>query len=144
MSATAKQCTCGSLRSRTDGVFSSVGLDGLAHKVSCNAISGNDILPCDECGQPKPRSQYHTAHDCVWYLKSQRRANRRSKPTDPWANMHRECWIGLRHVRDHEPPGSPLVRDLLMARGLIEWVPGGTRCRLTESGRKAMNERDRH
>ncbi len=35
-------------------------------------LSGDDIIPCYECGAPKPRCQYHTPHDCVRYLKSER------------------------------------------------------------------------
>lgn len=39
--------------------------------MTTETISGDDIVPCDECGEPKPRARYHTAHDCVRYLRRQ-------------------------------------------------------------------------
>jgi hypothetical protein len=46
----------------------------------------------------------------------------------------------LRRVRDGELPGGPGLRDLLIERGLIEWVPGESGLRLTASGVRAIQK----
>ena len=56
-------------------------------------------------------------------------------------NMHPTLWTALRRVSDGDAPGSPELRDALMKRGLIEWVPGQSGLRPTEGGVRAIRER---
>jgi hypothetical protein len=67
-----EHCTCGTTRHKTGGVYECLGLDGLAHRVTCWSISGDDILPCNECGEWKPRATGHTGWDCVRFLRKDR------------------------------------------------------------------------
>jgi hypothetical protein len=61
----------------------------------------------------------------------------------PARAMHQDLWSALRRVRDGELPGSPGLRDLLIERGLIEWVPGESGLRLTASGVRVIQKEGR-
>lgn len=52
--------------------------------------------------------------------------------------MHHETWNGLRRVERAGDPGMFELREILMRRGLIEWVPGGSKLRLTSLGKEAL------
>jgi hypothetical protein len=57
--------------------------------------------------------------------------------------LHPNAWKALRMVKEKGYAGSPEMRQALMQRRLIEWVPGESGQRLTKDGEWLLAEREK-
>lgn len=127
MTATPKPCGCPETkREHLPGCEGKCDCPGRPnrHRASCTrlqTISADDIVPCKECGEPKPRAQYHTPSDCLRHVKQELARvqaylrDERVPPKDikdapsPWAIRRSEAFcnkIGcttFHHLRDELP-----------------------------------------